>query len=187
MELQNFGCIKSVAFPSGWHADSELNTGVLKMLCVRPEPNSDIEITLFQKTQGVSAAAIQDFRAALNQGEHKIVEGSNQLLKLSPVMGNAGNNQWTNKERGRNGPNFRFTSGEVVKIKGKPVLKIKGSFLEPESKQLQNEYCGIFIDAGTDNNLVQEIYLQVPSHHGYFQFEKHLKTFTDALSSLSWV
>jgi|688.fasta_scaffold453995_2 hypothetical protein len=187
MELQNFGCIKSIALPSDWQADSELNTGVLKMLCARPKADSDIEITLFQKTQGVSAESMQIFRTALNQGEHKIVEGSDQLLKLSPIMGNAGNNQWTNKDRGRSGPNFRFTSGEVTKINGKPVLKVKGSFLEPESKKLQNEYCGIFIDAGTDNNLVQEIYLQVPSHYGYFQFEKYLKTFTDALFTLKWV
>lgn len=187
MEVQNFGAIKSIAFPSDWRADAEINTGILKIQCVHPPTHDDIEIALFQKNQGVSDAAIKDFREILLRSEHKIVESGDSLIKLAPVMGNAGNNQWTNKERGARGPNFRFTSGEVLSINGKRVLKIKGSFLDPESKKLQNEYCGIFVDSNDETNKVQEVYLQVPSQYGYFQFERHMKAFNDALETVAWV
>lgn len=186
MEVIDIGPIKRIAFPSDWLADSELNTGLMKMLCVHPPAHSDIEITFFQKMQGVNESAIRDFREILMLGEHKIVESGQELLKLAPIMGNAGNNQWSNKNSGRRGPNFRFSSGEIVPIQGRPVLKVKGSFMEPETKQLQNEYCGIFIDSGAENNIVHEVYLQVPSNYGFFQFEQYLKVFTDALSTLTW-
>lgn len=186
MELRDFGAIKSITVPGDWLADGEINTGVLKMICLHPPAHIDVEITLFEKTQGVSESALRDFRKILALGEHKVVESGEELLQLAPVMGNAGNNQWTNKERGARGPNFRFTQGEITNINGKCLLKVKGSFLEPLSKQVQNEYCGIFIDSGADNNRIQEIYLQVPASYGYFQFERFVKTFTDTLSTVLW-
>lgn len=186
MELRDFGPVKSISVPGDWRADEEINTGVMKMICLRPTASDDIEIALFEKTQGVSESAIADFRTILARGEHKIVEGGEELPQLGPIMGNAGNNQWTNKERGARGPNFRFTHGEIARINGKSVLRVKGSFLEPLSKKVQNEYCGIFIDSGADNNRIQEIYLQVPASYGYFQFERFVKTFTDTLSTVIW-
>lgn len=186
MEVLNFGSIKSVVLPNDWLADAEQNTGVMKMRCFHPRAHEDVEIAFFQKMQGVLESAMKDFREILTRGEHKIVEGGEELIQLSPVMGNAGNHQWSNKTRGPRGPNFRYTLGEIIELKGRKVLKVKGSFIEPQSKKPQNEYCGIFIDSGADNNVIQEVYLQVPSKYGYFQFEKYVDAFSDALSTIVW-
>jgi len=185
MEVQ-FGSIKRFVLPDDWLADSEQNTGLMKLCCVHPRAHDDVEIAFFQKKQGILETAMQDFREILGRGDHKIVEAGDELVKLAPVMGNAGNNQWSNKNRGTRGPNFRFTMGEITHLQGRSVLKVKGSFIEPESKKAQNEYCGIFIDSGAETNLIQEVYLQVPSQYGYFQFERYLKAFSDALSTLVW-
>ena len=156
------------------------------MRCFHPRAHEDVEIAFFQKMQAELEAAMKDFREILTRGEHKIVEGGEELIQLSPVMGNAGNHQWSNKTRGPRGPNFRYTLGEIIELKGRKVLKVKGSFIEPQSKKPQNEYCGIFIDSGADNNVIQEVYLQVPSKYGYFQFEKYVDAFSDALSTIVW-
>ncbi|MBS1952954.1 MAG: hypothetical protein JST89_02150 [Cyanobacteria bacterium SZAS-4] len=186
MDVLNFGSIKSVVLPNDWLADSEQNTGVMKMRCFHPRAHDDVEIAFFQKMQGVLESAIKDFREILACGPHKIVEGGTELIQLSPVMGNAGNHQWSNKTRGPRGPNFRYTLGEIIDLQGRKVLRVKGSFVEPESKKPQNEYCGIFIDSGSENNLVQEVYLQVPSKYGYFQFEKYVDAFSETLSTIVW-
>ncbi|CAN5133540.1 hypothetical protein BH10CYA1_BH10CYA1_56650 [soil metagenome] len=186
MEVLNFGSIKCVVLPDDWSADSEQNTGLLKMRCFHPPAHEDVEVAFFQKTQGVPETAMQEFREILGRGPHKIVEGGEELLQLAPVMGNAGNHQWSNKNRGARGPNFRYTLGEITQLQGRAVLKVKGSFIEPQSKKPQNEYCGIFIDSGAENNVIQEVYLQVPSKYGYFQFERYVNAFSDALSTIVW-
>lgn len=185
MKVLNFGSIKSVVLPDDWVADNEQSTALMKLRCFHPRAHADIEIAFFQKSQGVGEDAIKDFREILALGQHKIVEGGEELLRLAPVMGNAGNHQWSNKTRGASGPNFRYTLGEITELQGRGVLKVKGSFIEPQSKQPQNEYCGIFIDSGSDN-LIQEVYLQVPSTYGYFLFEKYVNAFADALLTVVW-
>jgi hypothetical protein len=185
MELAPFGC-QSIHIPTDWTADEEIGSALMRMRSFHPIAHNDVEITFFKKMQGADQESVKDFRELLNQPVHKIVEGETELLKLTPVLGNAGNNQWSNKERGAAGPNFRFTSAETRNVQGRPLLQMKGSFIEPETKKAITEYCGLFIDTGADRNPIQEIYLQVPSKYGYFQFEQYLKVFLAAVSSIVW-
>lgn len=186
MDLVQFGCIERITFPDDWSSEPEQATALLRLASVHPAEHADVEISLFQKMQGVQTSEIQDFRDILNKPEHKIVESAEQLLLLSPILGNAGNNQWSNKTRGVGGPPFRFTSGETKRINSRTVLQIQGTFIQPESKESVNQHCGIFIDSGAERNLVQEIYLQVPCRHGYFQFEQYMKIFTQVLATVIW-
>jgi hypothetical protein len=187
MELVEFGCIKRVTLPADWTADPELNTSLMTMRSYHPRAQDDVEITFFRKLPGLRAEEIEKFRRFLDLPMHKIAEGSSELVELTPVLGNAGNNQWSNRNRGAAGPNFRFTSGETIFIKDRLVLQVKGSFIDPATKKALNEYCGLFFDSGADKNTIEEAYLQVPSRYGYFQFERYLKVFMDAVFSIQWV
>ncbi|HEY9678046.1 MAG TPA: hypothetical protein V6C76_08545 [Drouetiella sp.] len=183
---REFGCIKRIEIPDEWIETPDQSTPLFQMWTFHPQSIEEIEFCVFQRRQGVTLEDMQIFRATLNKGEHRIEESGAELLALTPILGNAGNNQWSNKAKGIDGPNFRFTRGDVKMLNGRPVLYVTGSFIDPESKKSLNEYRGIFVDTGSDSNDVQEIYLQVAASKGYFEFEKFAKAYEKALATINW-
>jgi hypothetical protein len=115
---------------------------------------------------------------------HRLEEGTKVLPKISGLLGNVGNNQWTNP-KGLAHTGFRLGLVETIDLQTRNALLLNGTFLQPEDKKSITEYCGIFVDV--PNKLeIEQVYLQVPSTVGVLQFEKYKKTFMTLLRSVCW-
>ena len=187
MEYLQFGSIKRVALPDGWLAQPERKTPIMTSRSCHPVTTEDVEITFFRRRQEIAAQPMAALRETLARAVHRIADASEEVTSLSQAMGNAGDNQWTNKTHGSGGPPFRLVKAETIQLREKKVLLARGSFLEPTTRRAVNEYCGIFVDAVPDRYMIEEVFLQVPSRYGYFQFEQYLKIFTATISSIEWM
>src|ERR1700733_5796113 len=181
MELQ-FGSIKRALLPGDWIAQPEQNTAIMTLRRCHPSVHNEVEISFFRRRAQIFEQAMANFRSPLAQPIHRIAAGSEEINALAAAMGNAGDNQWTNKKIGE--PPFRLANAETIQLKNRKVLLAKGSFINPATRKTINEYCGIFADAAADQRLVEEVFLQVPSQYGYFQFECYVKIFTEVIASI---
>jgi hypothetical protein len=185
MEYLQFGSIKRVVLPGDWIALPERNTAIMTLRSCHPRAHDDVEITFLRRRQEVVKPAMDCFRSTLAQPLHRITAPSEEIIAIAGAMGNAGDNQWTNKKRGE--PSFRLVSAETIQLKDRKVLLAKGSFIDPKTRKTINEYCGIFVNASADKRVVEEVFLLVPSLYGYFQFEQYARIFTETISSIDWI
>lgn len=184
MELSGLTSIKKIMLPQSWSARSERITQIMSIKSAYPSTHKDAEISFFKRRSALPPEDLEHFKDVLNQPPHRIADGEKELESISAVMGNAGDNQWTNRQTGYAGPCFRLINAETIAINGRRVLLVKGTFIKPENKQPINEYCGIYVNSVDDE--VEELFLQVASHLGYLEFERYLKLFLDALKTIEW-
>ncbi len=198
MKIIDYHYIKSLILPDDW-VEVEAVQGRRSEQTVRsfaPKNDLAVRIELFYRGLPVSEEAAIALRKTLSvapkllfdlNSKSELSTADLQLIEgLEEVLGNIGNNQIVNKQKGRRGPPFVLLKLEALIWNDRPLLGARGYFKNPENNKRVSEFCGFFINAKPKDAscIVEEIYLQAPSEELQM---KYLPAFQQGLSSLQWL
>lgn len=179
MKLENIGAIRQLTLPVNWNERSGgAALGVRWEKVFSPNVAPSVELTISYRGVPLDEASRKVFSFLLKQGEKDSVSNE-EILALRTVMGvaTAGDNQYTNKQEGIDGPVFDLQSLRVSSVAGKIVLRVEGKFKNGRY------YTGMFYQAGSEGKLVEEFYLQATKPE---DFEQYGKTYEEIVQSISW-
>lgn len=194
LEVRNMGLIQSIVFPPGW---TETRTTAYSL------PGNSWERTFVAPDSEFVYCLVQYRGHALDENDTAVVRG---LLKQDPkfiydesvgprdvdvtkslttLLNNCGNNQVVNLEQGYSGPDYWMRQLRTIRIVGKSVVQVTGSYIN-ENNEALNNHAGLFFDA-TGNDVcanIQEVHLVVRND---LNFGQYLKDFVDAVLSIKWL
>lgn len=193
MNTLSRGIIKEIALPENFDLSTEQSGGIGDswLLSCKSRRYDNVEFALFYRGTPCAADGVVSFRKLLEAP--KIVFNSNDttdgdaglIHNLSRVLGNASNNQITNKITGKHGPKFFLECLEVTELNQKNVLYVTGYFHGPEG-EVDYHYMGVFIDASPEDQKkchIEEVLFQAPD---MALFRKFMPDFSKSLQSISW-
>lgn len=153
---------------------------------------SGVEITSYYRGRPAAKVDSDAFRAVMSKPPHEIfLEGQTTEEQAEPILqevwgalGNAGNNQITNKSEGLGGPRFHMVSCSTIDMNGRRVMVATGWFHGPDGA-VHNHYCGIFFDASPNEEAcrIEELIFQADSQQVY---DSYLPSFREALFTMEW-
>jgi len=177
-----FGAIKSATLPPDWTSDPQKTTAKMSMKSCYSPNHDEVTITFFRRCDSVTPESIAVLHSTLSRAPQTIPDASKELIDLAPALGHAGNNQWASPKAAT----FRLIQAQTMLLRMRTVLYIRGAFIDPNDRKGINEYCAVFVDVPNSDIAVEEVFLQVPSSLGIFQFEQYRKVYLQVLESIEW-
>lgn len=196
-----FGVIKSIKLPDSFARGETLHGGMGQNWRRSFHPrekrdSSQVSITSLFRGSPTECREASSFRKVLAQppglifcsaedSQHLCHPEAHALIKeMAEALGNAGNNQLTNFEKGVGGPRFRLQRMEVLEISGRKVLAVYGVF-HNSNMEPQAYYCGLFVDAapGKEDCAIEELVFEAQTKELY---EKYRLGFEKAISTIQW-
>lgn len=180
------GPIKSVDIPTSWSRSSRYEDAVGSIVNFKPAAGK-ASLTSLEHNRPISEQAKQDFKKLLeeNTATTKMLTPG-QVRSLSEVLGerHMGDNQYTNpaKYPAADAPLFKLTNAQVMKVNGRNVLEVEGSFMD-QNGQPTELYRGVFSPSGKDGNKVNEFFLAAPSREELVQQDS---AYRKAIKSIEW-
>lgn len=194
------GIIKSITLPDSFAKGESLHggrgTNWRKVFHPRNKRDtSDVSISAFFRGRAVIDDEAKAFRVLLRQPPGVVFSAqkdtdcchpqAESIIKaMIDALGQAGNNQLTNQERGIFGPHFFLQRMETVELKKRKVMIVYGIFHDAEMNPL-NHYVGLFVDADPNSSdcRIEELVFEAFSNA---QYEKCRPDFEKALKSIVW-
>lgn len=192
MHVKTRGLIGSFSLPKGFKLVREElgGHGDNWMFVYAIDEAESVSITAAYRGFPVLELRANPYREILGKGEHIVFSKaenieSGSIPSISRVLGNAGDNQLNNPDKGKFGPAFEIEEAKVAMVNGKAVLKVDGYFHD-ENMNPTSHFLGIFIDGSPESSKsdVEEFYFQSTTKEA---FDKYLDSFKDSLKSIVWV
>jgi len=200
--VESFGVIKSIVIPDSFRRGEILYGGMGRnwRRSFHPREKRDAEevsITSFYRGGAAAGSDSQILRELLARAPRQIFSSMESdkhpcppqtqylLSKMADILGNIGNNQFTNSETGIGGPRFRMEHMETIILNSRAVLSVCGVFHNSQL-QPQNYYWGIFVDARPEGKdcLIEELVFEAETKTLY---EKYRPAFQKSLTSIHWL
>ena len=192
MHVKTRGLIGSFSLPRGFKlVNEELGGhGDNWMFVYAIDDAESASITASYRGFPVLELRADPFRELLIGGDSIVFskkDGINteKIPLISRVLGNAGDNQLNNPDKGKFGPAFEIEDAVILNVAKKAVLKVDG-FFHDENMNPISFFSGIFIDGSPKNSKcdVEEFYFQAKTEE---LFKKYSSSFEESLESIVWV
>lgn len=194
MQIAGHGAIKKILLPGEFSEGKTTygGTGQNWSFDYYAKNNPEVTITFYYRGTSIHDDDALFFLRLLEKEPQQIFsadknshESVEQLIHgLAPALGNAGNNQITNKNTGMRGPRFFLASLQTMEINNKRALLVAGYFHTFEGSFSQ-AFRGLFFPAKNtpDSCDIEELFLQTPSKES---MEEYASKFAQALASIEW-
>jgi hypothetical protein len=189
------GAVQDMQLPADFEFGQDLlgGMGLNWLKSYQAVENKDVQISLFYRGTPNTAESVAGFRFLLSmQGVLFDVDKGDpdeqtrkRICSLETALGNAGNNQITNKASGISGPRFFLEKIHVINLNSKSVMAIQGYFHGYDG-EVHNHYMGVFFDATPDDKTycqIEEVVFQAPT---WELFERYFPQFQKTLNSIRW-
>jgi len=197
LNIENYHCIKSLQFPPAWRETEASDVFPPREDRVfTPADSPEVRIEIFSRGLPVDKKTSTAFREILKTSPCIIFEQKKEqqptaadvkiFTQIKDVLGNAGNNQIINTEKGFRGPSFIVEKAEVLNWSGKNLFALRGWFRDTDEDRRVNDFCGFFIDTNPNDPecQVEEIFLEAKDEK---EFLRYLPTFKECLSTIQWM
>ena len=189
------GSVSDMQLPADFEFGQDLTGGIALnwLKSYHAVANRDVQISLFYRGTASPADSIVGFRKLLktqgvvfdNANGDADSKTAQTIESLNAALGNAGNNQITNKAVGVTGPRFFLEKIHVILLNAKPVMAVQGYFHSYDGT-IDNYYMGIFFDGSPEDEKycrIEEVVFQAPS---WALFEKYFPSFQKTLNTITW-
>jgi hypothetical protein len=190
--VETIGSFKSIEMPKGFRFEGEEigGRGENWLRVYRADSTDRVKISVRFSGFPLAPMDTQSFRQVLKLEPQTIFEKggqNNQLENVQSVafaLGNTGDNQVCNMEKGPYGPVFELEKMKVDVVNGRKVVKIRGWFHGADMVP-QHYFSGIFADGSprSEECRVEELYLEAYTEDLY---KEYLPVFEGVVDSLSW-
>lgn len=189
------GVVSQIDLPSGFVLKEQLKGGMgqnwLRKYASQSDPG--VVISLFYRGAPELADYAKEFRRALKSKSviFDLENGPNdddskaRVRAMQSCLGNAGNNQISNENKGLTGPRFFLEKIQTFALSGRSVMSVQGYFFGPDGEP-DNNFLGIFIDADPENPRYCKIEEIIFESETWEAFEKYFPQFQASLNSIRW-
>lgn len=192
-----FGCVETILPPQFKLAFEQMNS-VGNNWLFRYQSNKDetVSVSFYYRGFPSSADTSLRFRSLLKEKDHLLFNSKSVLSSgtrsqsdpglffsgLIDLLGNAGDNQFVNKEVGLRGPAFEVAELRTQLVNERVLLRLGGIFGSGET----NFYEGVFYDGdpAAKKAQIEECFLLAPSKS---LFDEYVPCFESILHSFKWL
>lgn len=166
VEVGNIGQVARMTLPDRWQQRRKDvgGRGSPFMMCYHVAENPDVAIVFYYRGRRVSTTDGQNFRNLLIKPPHVLtaaeLKSAREILRRTGGVGR-----------------FRMWVGKTEDLNGKRLLVVEGRF-----ESVQEDAYILYLDAGGNGSIVQEIYFQAPKE----SYLRYLSVAKRAFKSIQW-
>jgi len=167
MTMSRFGIgqIKDMQVPEGWSRTEQNNVDLSSMIIFTPSDDLEVQLGFYYRGTPISVRDGQAFRALLQTDKGSLAQ--DDLAGIRNVLADIADDS-----------RFHIFSAGTSTFNGRRVLVVQGRW-----QANQYESFEMFIDAGKDGTVVQQIYFVAPPD----KFDALLPSIKECLDSICWV
>ena len=181
------GPVECISLPGNWERRESDHLARGSLVEFAPKDGSSLLVTVLQTGRPLSDTSLATLRQVFDHQSRSNVPKAlttQEITSLTEVLGRTtlGDNQFSNNHRHPDpqAPAFNLISAMTSTINGKPVLEIKGAFLDDHGNP-QNYYRGILV-LGKEN-VMEQLYMQNPTQEALNQNNSR---FREIINSIRW-